>query len=431
MIYIIVAAALFALLLVPIMYRTIVETNMVHIVQRNRKTVSYGTGLETANVYYKFPAWIPQIGVTVIELPVSNFNVSLDSYEAYDKDRVPFTVDVAAFFRVKDTSKAAQRIYSTEQLVKQLTLIVQGAVRKTLAGSDIDSIMVGRAAFGAAFTTEVESSLEEWGVESVKSMELMDIRDSHGSGVIANIMLKQTSTIEMESRKKVAENTQLAQSAEIESQRTVAVNKTAAQQVISEREAQKNSVVGVANEKSQQDILDTAKVTAEKTVLVKRTQELGLAETEKQKAIIASELTAETVKIEALGALEAKKNESAGITIEGTARADAEKAMLLAPVEAQVTLAKEIGTNPEYQKYLVSVKNVDAVQAVGIANAEALVKADVKIIANTGSTASDGVSGIMDLFSAKGGTGLGAALEALVNTPTGEKVIAKVTGKSS
>src|SRR5574344_1674345 len=88
-----------------VMFRVVVHTNMVHIVQSKKKTTSYGTGQEGKNVYYAWPSWVPFFGVTVIKLPVSNFDLSLKDYEAYDKDRVPFMVDVTAFFRIKDTSK--------------------------------------------------------------------------------------------------------------------------------------------------------------------------------------------------------------------------------------------------------------------------------------------------------------------------------------
>lgn len=67
--------------------RRIVPTNVVHIVQRGDKTVSYGVGKES-NVYYEFPKWLPKIGVGKRVLPVSNFGIDLFSYSAYDKDRV-------------------------------------------------------------------------------------------------------------------------------------------------------------------------------------------------------------------------------------------------------------------------------------------------------------------------------------------------------
>ena len=177
-----------ATVIISLMFRRVVSTNMVHIVQSRRKTLPYGTGQSAGNVYYQWPSWVPFFGVTVIALPVSNFDISLKDYEAYDKDRVPFMVDVVAFFRINDTARAAQRVSSIEELKAQLQQIVQGAVRKVLASALIDTIMLERAQFGSQFTEEVRDQLKEWGTEPVKSMELMDIRDAHGSKVISNII---------------------------------------------------------------------------------------------------------------------------------------------------------------------------------------------------------------------------------------------------
>jgi flotillin len=86
--------------------RRIVPTNVVHIVQRGNTTTSYGVG-KTSNVYYEWPAWLPKFGVSVRELPLSNFDIDLREYFAYDKDRVPFVVDVKAFFHINNTNIAA------------------------------------------------------------------------------------------------------------------------------------------------------------------------------------------------------------------------------------------------------------------------------------------------------------------------------------
>ena len=66
--------------------------------------------------------------------------------------------------------------------------------------------MQGRSQFGEQFTKEVEAQLKNWGVSTVKNIELMDIRDSNSSHVIKNIMEKKKSLIEMQSRIEVAEN---------------------------------------------------------------------------------------------------------------------------------------------------------------------------------------------------------------------------------
>ncbi|WP_421166690.1 SPFH domain-containing protein [Aeromonas dhakensis] len=221
--------------LIPLCFRIVVDTNKVHIVQSKKKTTSYGAGMENGNVYYNWPSWIPVIGVTRIVLPVNNFSLQLDAYKAYDKERVPFELDVTAFFRVKDTNLAAERVANFESLHEQLKSVVQGSVRTILASHDINQIMTDRATFGRQFTEEVKMELESWGVEPVKSMELMDIRDSEDSRVIANIMAKKSSYIEMESRVEVAQNMKKAQAAEIEAEREVEMQRQSAEQAVGQR----------------------------------------------------------------------------------------------------------------------------------------------------------------------------------------------------
>ena len=49
----------------------------------------------------------------------------------------------------------------------------------------------------------------------------------------------------------------------------------------------------------------------------------------------------------------AEKRRAEGIEAVGLADAEAEKAMQLAPVRAQIELAEEIGTNEGYMNYLL------------------------------------------------------------------------------
>jgi flotillin len=409
-------------LLLAMVFRRVVSTNMVHIVQSRKRTTSYGTGLEAGNVYYKWPSWIPIIGVTVIDLAVSNFDISLRNYEAYDADRVPFVVDVTAFFRIENTQEAAQRVASTEELKAQLTQIVQGAVRKVLASAMIDKIMLERAQFGEQFTHEVSEQLKEWGVVPVKSMELMDIRDHAGSQVIANIMAKKTSHIEMESRLEVAKNKRLSENAEIEAAREIELQKQQAEQAVGERTADKNRAVGIAQQKAEQDIKAEEAVTASKQVEVVRVEQVGQANIDKEKEIVAAEQDKQTRIIKADGLLEAKRKDAQGVQAFGEAEGAAERARLMAPVEAQINLAKEIGSNEGYQQYLVSLEMVKAYVTVGGAQAKALEAAEIKVIATAG-TPMDGVTSAMQVLTPQGGQAIGGMLEALANTPNGKELL--------
>lgn len=404
------------------MFRRVVSTNMVHIVQSRRKTTPYGTKQSSGNVYYQWPSWVPGFGVTVIMLPVSNFDLSLNDYEAYDKDRVPFKVDVTAFFRVEDTAIAAQRVANIGEMREQLTLIVQGAVRKVLASDGIDSIMLERSKFGDAFTKEVFEQLKEWGVMSVKSMELMDIRDGSGSKVITNIMAKKTSHVEMESRTEVAINHRKAEIAEVEATQAISIRKQESEEAVGRRTAEKEKVVGIALQQSKQEVLTQEVQTKERTMEVQRVQQVRSAEIHRDQELVAADQTRQTTVIKAEGDLEAKRKEAAGVQVLGEAKAAAEKAMQLAPVQAQIVLAQEIGSNEGYQKYLAMIEAIKAYLVVGSKQAEALQHADVKVIANAGNPTS-GVNTAMDLFTSKGGTELSGMVEAFAQAPLGRAVL--------
>ena len=376
------------------------------------------------------------IGLSVTSLPVSVFDIDLNEYEAYDQGRLPFVVDIKSFFRITDSNLAAQRVASFEELKEQLKAIVQGAVRTILATSDIESIMQGRSVYGEQFTKEVSEQLSNWGVNTVKNIELMDIRDAKDSNVIHNIMAKKKSAIDMESRLVVADNSKKAQTAEIEAQREVDMQTQLAQEQVGKRTAEKDKTVGIANQLARQEIIEQEKTTKEKEMAVIRvaqikqaeiTKEVTLVQTMQQKeaAILKAEGEKQQITIIAEGRLEEQKRTAEGITATGAAQAEARKLMELAPVQAQIALAQEIGDNKGYQEYLITIRQVEANEKIGMEQAGALKSADIKIIANTGNPVS-GVETVMDLFSAKGGTQLGAMVEAFAQSQNGKALLSKV-----
>jgi flotillin len=314
--------------LLSLLFRTIVKTDQVHIVQSGKDTISYGKGQAAGNVYYKWPSSWPKIGLVVKIMQVSNFDLSLDNYPAYDQDRVPFKVDIAAFFRIEDTNKAAQRVESIEELREQLKSIVQGAVRTILAAHSIDEIMTQRDTFGTSFTQQVEEGLKSWGVVPVKNLELMDIRDADESKVIENIMAKKKSFIEMESRQQVAENNQNAELKEIEAEREVEIQRQQKEQAIGQRTAEKEQAVGIADEEAQQKIKEAQAVTAEKDMAVQRVNDVRSAE-------IAVEVATQNK--------EAAVIDAAATLAEGNAQAAVRKAIFEADnaLELKLTLQKE------------------------------------------------------------------------------------------
>mgnify|MGYP000004496473 CR=1 FL=1 len=437
----IIAAALVLMLTIvlalAIAYRRVVPQNEVHSVQYGKKTVSYGKEMDAGNTYYAWPAWLPYFGVVTTTLPVSVFSLNLFDYEAYDSGRLPLIIDITAFFRIAESNLAAQRVSTFASLTEQLTSILQGVTRTILASKDIQAILAGRSEFGEAFTTEVTTQLSSWGVVPVKSIELMDIRDAKGSQVIHNIMEMKKSEIERDSRVEVAENRKQAEIAEIEARREADMSKQDAEKQVGVRTALKEQEVGQAKEVSLQAIAEQNKITQEKQIDIARIQQIGAANIQKESNVIKAEEKRLTDVINAEGEkqktilaaeaeLETQQRHAAGVRVNGEAAADAEKLILLAPVEAQITLAREIGDNEGYQAYLIKLEEIAANKAIGIEQASALKSADIKVIA-TGGAVDTGISSIGQLMSSKGGAAVAAALEGLSQTEAGKAVVDKLT----
>ena len=429
---------------IAIVLRRVVPTNMVHIVQTTRSSTAYGRGKAAGNTYYAFPSWVPKLGCYVTEFPESIFQVSLVNYEAYDSARLPFEISAVAFFKIEDAETAAQRVASFADLKNDLQAVLQGAVRRVLATNALENIMHSRSELGKQFTDEVQDQVSQWGVGNVKSIEFMHLQDAHGQTVISNIMAKEKSRIDRESRVAVAENHRAAELAEIDAKRTVDVQRQDAEEQIGLRSAAKDKQVGIANQQAQQEIIASARTTAEREMDVKKVNEVRgaeiarevatvRAEQDKQVAVVNAEAqkqvqvvnaeaqkSATTTKAE--GDLAAALKEAEGVRARGEAAAAAEQAMLMAPVTTQIQLAKEIGSNQGYQQYLVTIKQVDASRDVGLEMARAMQSADLKVIANSGDM-QQGVARLGDIFTPAGGTKLSGMLTALGQTPEGKKFI--------
>jgi len=428
-----VGTIIFLSLFFSLLFRVVVPTNEVHTVQKKSKTLSYGKDYPAGNVYFKWPSWIPFLGISASSLPVSIFSVELEEYEAYDIGRLPFLIDVVAFFRVSDANIASQRCSSQKELHAHLLAVVQGAARTILASNDIEEIMQGRGKFGQEFTEEVKEQLNGWGIETVKSIELMDIKDSSKSSVIANIMAKKQSHIDMESRKEVALNRKEAELSEIEAKRIIDIQKQDNARMVNLKAIEVNRETEIASEQKNQIVQEQARLTKEKSMEVIRTEESLRADIDKTVALTKANQEAEVRKtraeadketsiIIAEGKLQSALKDAEATTAEGKAVAEAKTAMEIAQVQSQITLSKEIGTNQGYQEYLIKVEQIKAVRDVGMEQAKALVEADIKIMTNSGDVPS-GMNSIMDIFTSKGGMGIASMLETASQSPVVRKIL--------
>ena len=425
----------------------------------------------SGNCYYEWPVWLPVIGVKTKKIPLANFDILLPEYEAWDRDKLPFMVDVKAFFHIFDYRKAAERIKDMDELYKQLESIVIGATRQVFGENDLEVIMIKRSEYGARFTEVVRDSLAEWGVATVRNIELMDMRDSKGEKVIENIRNKKKSVIEKESRIEVAKNNKEAEMFVLETKQAVDIKAQEVQQQVGIRTAETKQAVGIADEQSSQKIQEQSKVTMDKQMDVQLTKETREADIRKQTAIIDSEKAVETAKIlknetvinaeaaqkkkeldaaadktQKVLAAEAKTkeielvagadltkalNEAKGIQANGEATASAEKLLQLATVAAQLELTAKVGPDVLYKieelknALQIGLKEMEARKEIGVAQAAALEKADVKIFGNN---LHGGLKKFSDMVSPEGALNLGATLDVLRNTPAIAAVLDLIPG---
>lgn len=425
--------------LVAIVFRSVVPPNEVHIVQSRNKRIAYGNSdpnseqsdsgvVSGRNVYYNWSEWIPLIGNVVIKLPTSIFDIRLNDYESYDKDKVPFSVDIFAQFVVTKPTTAAQKIADFEELKSQLQSVLQGVVRATLSTKGVEDIMIARKDLGEAFLKEANDQIQEYGVKAVY-LEFMNIDDTEDSQVISNIQAKRKSAIDKESRVEVAENQKTAKIAEIEATKEAQLKNEMAQQAIGEQAAKRELSVGVANQKAQQEIQTATRSTEEKRMEVEKVKNVKQAEIDKEVKVVNADAERDRMSIVADGKLVEKEREAKGIEAVGKAEGERLKALELAPVNAKIELATAIAQLPEYMKYLLGLEGFKVSEAVGTAKAKALEHADIKVISTGGEGETESkINGVMDLLSPKGGAKLGAMIDAFQATAEGKKLMDLVKG---
>jgi flotillin len=264
-------------------------------------------------------------------------------------------------------------------------------------------------------------------------------------------MAKKQSEIERESRVTVANNMQTAQVAEIEAKQLVEVRARAAEELVGVRAAERDREIGIRNQQSQQAIQIENAITAEKEMNVKKINTVRLAEItrestviaadqarqiaiknaegEQQQLIIIADGKKQQLTLIADGDLYQAQKAAEATRVKGEAEGKAQTAILMAPVDTQIELAKEIGANENYQHYLISLKQIEAGQVVGVESAKALSRADIKVVSTAGAPMA-GMKSVMELVTPAGAAQLGAALESLSNMPAVEKLLSRINGKA-
>ena len=378
-------------LIVNAIFRVTVNPNEVHVVQYAGSTVAYGKDFES-RVYYNWRPWLPFVWCVSTVLPTSVFDVTISNYQAYDIGRVPFWIDVKAFFRIESPVLAAERILNFDELVTQLHDVLKSSIRSILAWADIEEILSGRSEFSDRFTKAVKEQLSQdrW-VGVVKNIEFMEIRDWTDSSVISNIQKKKESLILKQSRLEIAENNKAAEVWEIQAKQEAEIKAQEAREVVGKRTVEAEKQIQIEQEKANQLVKEQSKITAERDMEVQRVQEVKAAEIAKDKEVVDADKEARKIIIaaeaekakadvdaKAIATLaQAKAGEIKSIWV---AEGDAIKAKEIALISGKVELMEKMQSNIEYANYLQAIEAINAQKDIGVANAKALESADIKYL---------------------------------------------------
>ena len=194
------------------------------------------------------------------------------------------------------------------------------------------------------------------------------------------------------------------QAATVKAEQDKAVIEVNAKAVITKTEAEKQVAVLNAEAQKQQQVLN--------------------AEAQKEQIELQAQATKTSIELKADADLKAATNEAKGIKLKGESSANARELMEKAQVAGQIELKEKVTGDNGYQDFMIRQAQVEAMQAIGVAQAQNLSGAEVKIYATAGNVA-EGATKVGSVFTPKTGVDLASSLEAFANTEIGKSLTQK------
>lgn len=306
--------------------------------------------------YWHFPSWLPFIGQQVRKLDLTIREIPIEQL-TYEKGQARYKLQSSLKFQIVDPELAALTFISDEDLVAQLEEVVRASVRAITVQFTVQDARSKKANVSKAIQEEIRDDLAAWGLKLV-NFQLVDFEDAPNTTVVSDISKRREAEISSETRTQIAIKEELARLREIEKDQKVA-----------ERE-----------ESKKQKVAEQSKITREKEYEVKKVETVKQAEIDKEKAIVKANEEKEVAVI----MKEQKKLEGEGtrLKLEEEAKGNAAETREKGIAEADALTEKQKALSKfdeESIKAMVAEKVVEKDRAIGIANAEAMGKADVKI----------------------------------------------------
>ncbi|MFA4870854.1 MAG: SPFH domain-containing protein [Pedobacter sp.] len=376
-----------------VLWYTIVPPSQAHCVVSGKGKTVYSSDEKIGKgnrAYFAIPAGIPYLGKQVRKVDLIIQELAIEQ-ETYEKNQARYIVTSSTKFRVVDVLRAAETFIDENDLKKQLEEIIKAATRAITVKYDVTEVRSSKQTMQDEIRKEISDDFQAWGLELV-NFQLGDFFDTKESKIILNISLRREVEIETTTTEQNADK-----------HRQARMKVADAEEAAKTREISKDKVIKEREQNMARDIAEQEKLTAEKQLEVTRTKTIVQAEIDKQQASIKAEQEKAIALIEAAKEKEVAvinrdmaniNKEKLRLEGEGEKLKEQELAIGKAATKLQELLAEAEGKQKLQEalsqfgdnaiRALTAEKIVEANKVVGIATAEALGKADVKLFAGNG-----------------------------------------------
>lgn len=380
MIHIIVGLFLLAIIIMTVIFSfawyRIVPPSEAHLVVTHSKRIVVSpdekVSTDGKKTYFAIPKFVPFLGRSIRVMDVT-IKELIDRQETYEKNQARYEVKSSLKYRIENVKRAAETFTNDTELKEMLKEVVRASVRAVTVKYDVVEARANKQLMSNEITTQMTDDLAGWGLRLI-NFQLVDFQDTEDSNIISDISKRREVEIQSETRERNAEKIKQARIKEAESEEKA-----------KQREIEKDRVVGEQLQIKNRLIAEKEKLAREQEFEVKRVEQVKQAEISKAEAIVKAEETEKTEeifkrqkKLEGEGdrarAEEQAKGDAAPIREKGIAEA-------LAKEKLQAALNK---FKPDAIRALVAEQIVEKDKAVGIAGAQALEKADLKVFAGDG-----------------------------------------------
>lgn len=327
---------------------------------------------EGKKTYFAIPKFVPFLGrnIRIMDVTIKEL---IDRQETYEKNQARYEVKSSLKYRIQDVKRAAETFTNDVELKEMLKEVVRASVRAVTVKYDVVEARANKQLMSKEISEQMVDDLQGWGLALI-NFQLVDFQDTETSSIVSDISKRREVEIQSETRERNAEKIKQARMKEAESEEKAREREIAKDRVIGEQLQIKNKLIAEKEKLAREQEFEVKKVEQVKQAEITKAEKIVQAE-EKEKT---EEIFKRQKKLEGEGdrarAEEQAKGAAAPIREKGIAEA-------LAKEKLQAALNK---FKPDAIRALVAEQIVEKDKVVGVAGAEALGKADLKVFAGDG-----------------------------------------------